>query len=73
MKATQFVTKSNNPLSALVQLSQDFPQHGRRISDLSLNSDLSAEIIANRRSFSSENSMWLNGILLDETEVDPFS
>ena len=73
MKATQFVTKSNNPLSTLAQLSQDFPQHGRRISDLTLDSGLSAEILENRRSFSSENSMWLNGILLDETEVDPFS
>ncbi|KAI7860003.1 UDP-glucose:glycoprotein glucosyltransferase-domain-containing protein [Circinella umbellata] len=73
LKATQFITKSNNPLSTLVQLSQDFPQHGRRISDISLDSDLSSEILENRRSFSSDNSMWLNGVLLDETEVDPFS
>ena len=73
LKATQFITKSNNPLSTLVQLSQDFPQHGRRISDISLDSDMSSEILENRRSFSSDNSMWLNGVLLDETEVDPFS
>ncbi|KAI9266794.1 UDP-glucose:glycoprotein glucosyltransferase-domain-containing protein [Phascolomyces articulosus] len=73
LKATQFVKKSDHPLSTLVQLSQDFPQHGRRISDLSLHTDLTGEVLENRRSFSSENAMWLNGLVLDETEVDPFS
>ncbi|KAI9482602.1 UDP-glucose:glycoprotein glucosyltransferase-domain-containing protein [Zychaea mexicana] len=73
LKATQFITKSENPLSTLVQLAQDFPMHGRRISELSLDENLVREVLENRRSFSVDNAMWLNGVVLDENEVDPFS
>ncbi|KAI8146122.1 UDP-glucose:glycoprotein glucosyltransferase-domain-containing protein [Fennellomyces sp. T-0311] len=73
LKATQFITKSENPLSTLVQLSQDFPKHGRRISDMSLNKELAEEVLENHRTAPSQNAMWLNGAVVDGDEVDPFA
>ncbi|ORZ00818.1 UDP-glucose:Glyco protein glucosyltransferase-domain-containing protein [Syncephalastrum racemosum] len=71
LKAAKFIRKSKKPLNTLVQLSQDFPKYAHRVSELHL--DESDQNTFNSIIAQGENSMWINGLPLDSTEVEAFS
>ncbi|CAG8465787.1 2505_t:CDS:10 [Scutellospora calospora] len=75
IKATQFVLEAQNPLLALSQLSQDFPKYSVPISQITLNSSFEAEILFNQRYNTGleRNSIWINGLNIDTSSVNPFS
>jgi UDP-glucose:glycoprotein glucosyltransferase len=73
IKSAQFILDSNNQLSSLIKLSQDFPKYSYSISQLSLNSTIVQEILLNQRYITNENNiLWLNGLILDHRNVNPF-
>jgi UDP-glucose:glycoprotein glucosyltransferase len=75
LKATQFIMASNDPLSTLAQLSQDFPKYAHRISKVALNEDMVNEITGNQRRLvkAGANAMWINGRKLEDDEINAFA
>lgn len=75
MKATQFVQNAKDPMSTLVQLSQDFPRYAKSVSGLTLQKPLVEEVIHNQGLLreSGLNAFWLNGRPIEPEDLDPFS
>jgi UDP-glucose:glycoprotein glucosyltransferase len=75
LQAAQFILDSENPLSTLKLLSQDFPKYANSLTDVSINETLRHEIASNQ-AFGVQpgvNAMWLNGLSIDPDQIDPFS
>ncbi|CAG8627822.1 448_t:CDS:10, partial [Ambispora leptoticha] len=78
IKATQFILSSQNPISTLVTLAQDFPKYSHSIVTkitLSNNKSLASEIHQNQQIHvaAGANAFWLNGMPFPIDSVDPFS
>ncbi|RIA98379.1 Glycosyltransferase Family 24 protein [Glomus cerebriforme] len=74
VKAAQFITASQSPLSTLAHLSQNLPKYSYHIAQLNLNSSLQQEIRINQNYVGlKSNSFWLNGLIVDPSSIDPFS
>ncbi|CDH57110.1 udp-glucose:glycoprotein glucosyltransferase [Lichtheimia corymbifera JMRC:FSU:9682] len=75
LKATQFVQNAKDPMSTLVQLSQDFPRYAKSVSGLTLQKPLVEEVIHNQGLLreSGLNAFWLNGRPIEPEDLDPFS
>ncbi|KAI8384821.1 UDP-glucose:glycoprotein glucosyltransferase-domain-containing protein [Radiomyces spectabilis] len=72
LKATQFVALSENPLSSLTQLSQDFPKYAQSISQIELEEKFRSVNDPESPLHPGLNAMWLNGLEVDMDKVDPF-
>ncbi|CAO3644351.1 unnamed protein product [Cunninghamella echinulata] len=74
MQAAQFIVSSENPLSALTHLSQDFPKYGKKLTAIEVDKDLEQEISFNQHHYvqAGTNVLWVNGIKLEDDEVNPF-
>lgn len=74
MQATQFIVSSENPLSALTHLSQDFPKYAKKMTTIEIDKDLEQEIAFNQHHYvqAGTNVLWINGIKLEDDEVNPF-
>ncbi|CAH1763728.1 8418_t:CDS:10 [Entrophospora sp. SA101] len=74
IKSAQFILDSNNQLSSLIKLSQDFPKYSYSISQLTLNTSIVKEVSLNQHYITNENNiLWLNGLILDHNNINPFS
>ncbi|CAJ0836769.1 10428_t:CDS:10 [Entrophospora sp. SA101] len=68
------IKDSNNQLSSLIKLSQDFPKYSYSISQLTLNTSIVKEVSLNQHYITNENNiLWLNGLILDHNNINPFS
>lgn len=79
MKAVQYIKQSSNPLQTLVRLAQDFPKHAHKlvtqlVPDDEIDEELLSEISRNQltKIEGGKNAIWINGLLLEESDVDPF-
>ena len=75
LQSAQLLFDSNNALSTLKQLSQNFPKYAsavaRRVMVLP---ELEEEVLSNHAKAQPGVSMvWLNGVIVPETDMDPFS
>jgi UDP-glucose:glycoprotein glucosyltransferase len=73
-QATQLILNSSDPLSTLVDLTNNFPKHmismARRIN---VTDELVEESMANEaRIAPGANIMWINGGVLQENDANPF-
>jgi UDP-glucose:glycoprotein glucosyltransferase len=73
-QATQLVLNASDPLGTLVTLTNDFPKHtismARRVN---ATDELVEEAMANEGMVGhGANIMWINGAVLQETEIHPF-
>lgn len=75
LKTAQFLIRSKQPLSDMVQIAQDFPRYAHSISQVELDHEPVEEILINQESMPAPglNVMWLNGLEIDDDQVDPFS
>ena len=74
IQATTVVMNSSDPLKALKQLSQNFPKYmlplARRVN---VTDELENEVMLNAGLVQvGVNVMWLNGQVLQDTEINPF-
>ncbi|CAE6344291.1 unnamed protein product [Rhizoctonia solani] len=84
LRATHLVMSSEDPLKALLHLSQNFPKHavsvarrwdpGRTEELKAKYESVEAEVQANMHMVSGAGNMiWLNGVALPEADINPFS
>ncbi|KAH7345399.1 UDP-glucose:glycoprotein glucosyltransferase-domain-containing protein [Rhizoctonia solani] len=84
LRATHLVMSSEDPLKALSHLSQNFPKHvvsvarrwdtGRTEELKTKHDSVEAEVQANMHMVAGAGNMvWLNGVALPETDLNPFS
>ena len=73
MKAAQLIANSSDPLQALSELSQNFPKYTSELSHrVILNASLVEEVEDNyQKAQGGVNMMWLNGITVDEKDINP--
>ncbi|KAF9915274.1 hypothetical protein BX616_006541, partial [Lobosporangium transversale] len=71
----QFVLQSEDPLKALVAVSQDFPKYQRKLSKITLNETLSRAFYKNMETASGQNSpkIWLNNQPVPHHKMNPFN
>ncbi|KAI0090064.1 glycosyltransferase family 24 protein [Irpex rosettiformis] len=74
-KATQLLYDSDDALSTLKQISQNFPKYASAIARrVTIQQDLEEEVQANHAKAQPGVSMvWLNGLVVPETEMNPFA
>jgi UDP-glucose:glycoprotein glucosyltransferase len=74
LKATFFILQSDNPLSTLQSVSQDFPMLASSIAKVAFDKKLKKEIQTIQRTLFPENTaaVWINGIEFDSESLDPF-
>lgn len=72
IKAAQYIAQSSHPLADLTQLAIDFPRYAKDIADLKLDEAFADEVL-NNGNMPGVHAMWINGISLDSTEIDPFA
>lgn len=77
-KAAHFILSNDtqDPMSALIKLSQDFPKYAAALSAdaLSPQDPVLQELQANREIYDSgTNAVWLNGLALSAKQMDPFA
>ncbi|OSX61274.1 glycosyltransferase family 24 protein [Postia placenta MAD-698-R-SB12] len=74
LKATQLIHDSDEPLSTLIHLSQNFPRHATSLSRrVTVSEDVEAEVQNNHAKVAPGGNMaWLNGMLLQEKDMNPF-
>jgi len=72
-KASQLISDSSEPLSALIQLSQNFPKYATSLSRrVVINESLADELHSNQlRVQGGVNLFWMNGVPIPEKEVNP--
>ncbi|KAJ7032380.1 UDP-glucose:glycoprotein glucosyltransferase-domain-containing protein [Mycena alexandri] len=72
-QATQLIADSDEPLSILAQLSQNFPKYMTALSRrVVVNESLQEEVHANQlKAQAGVNVMWLNGAILSEKDINP--
>ncbi|KAI9019525.1 UDP-glucose:glycoprotein glucosyltransferase-domain-containing protein [Phycomyces nitens] len=74
LKAGRFIATAENPLEALIQLSQDFPKYAKSVSQVELDDEYVHEIKENQASMirGGTNAIWFNGQGVEVEQVDPF-
>ncbi|GAA99373.1 glycosyltransferase family 24 protein [Mixia osmundae IAM 14324] len=77
LRALQMIKKSQHPLDTSVRLSQDFPKLAYQLAtewEDELDDKLARELsnAQARQIEGGRNAVWINGLLLEETEMDPF-
>ncbi|KAL1916354.1 uncharacterized protein VTP21DRAFT_5971 [Calcarisporiella thermophila] len=74
IKSTSFIVSSPNPLSAFLQLAQDFPKYQHKLAQQPLNGSTREEIGWNqhRAFYAGANIFWVNGVKLEAGRIDPF-
>ncbi|KAJ7185207.1 UDP-glucose:glycoprotein glucosyltransferase-domain-containing protein [Mycena filopes] len=72
-QATQLIADSDEPLSTLAQLSQNFPKYMAALSRrVVVNESLQEEVHANQlKAQAGVNMLWFNGAILPEKEINP--
>lgn len=75
VKAASFILQNENPLEALVKLTQDFPKFSTSIAAHEVSEDFAAEFEENRslKVPPGINWLWMNGVQLIERQVEPFT
>lgn len=75
MNAAAYVMDSEDPLEALLKLSQNFPKHSSKVAAHNASKDLLQEIRFNRARMipAGYNAMWINGLQIDSRQIDAFS
>lgn len=75
LKASSFILQSDNPLSMLARLSQDFPRYSTAIAAHNVSAQFVTEHEYNRKRLvpSGMNVLWINGLQIPERQVDAFS
>ncbi len=74
LQAAQLVYDSEDKLSTLKHLAQNFPRYaGALARRIAVSTDLLDELAANQpRARGGVNMVWLNGVALDERNINPF-
>lgn len=75
LKSSSFVMQSENPLDALLRLSEDFPKYSGAMAAYNVSSDFRAEHNHNREVMllPGNNVMWMNGLQLADRQIDAFT
>ncbi|KAJ5492577.1 UDP-glucose:glycoprotein glucosyltransferase 1 [Penicillium diatomitis] len=75
LNTASYVMDSENPLETLLRLSQDFPKYSTAIAAHNASEELRQEIHINRGRMipAGYNVMWINGMQIDERQIDAFS
>ncbi|KAH7376602.1 UDP-glucose:glycoprotein glucosyltransferase [Plectosphaerella cucumerina] len=75
LKAASFIMQSQNPLDALVKLTQDLPKFSASIAAHDVSEDFEKEHKLNREHMvpSGTNVLWMNGIQLIERQIQPYT
>ena len=75
LKASSFVTQSENPFETLIKLSQDFPKYSTAMAAHNASNEFLVEHSENRGMLvpSGMNIMWINGVQIVERQVDAFT
>lgn len=70
-----YVMGSEDPLDTLIKLSQDFPKYSSVVAAHNATVPLKKEVRANRARMipSGGNLMWINGVQIDQRQIDAFS
>ncbi|KAJ5667076.1 hypothetical protein N7507_002940 [Penicillium longicatenatum] len=70
-----YVLDSVNPLDTLIKLSQNFPKYSSVVAAHNATVPLKKEVRANRARMipSGGNLMWINGVQIDQRQIDAFS
>lgn len=72
VKASSFIMQSEDPLEALVKVSQDFPKYSSAIASQNATVEFLAEHEYNRAQFvpAGYNAIWMNGVQLIERQIE---
>jgi UDP-glucose:glycoprotein glucosyltransferase len=75
MNSAAYVMDSEDPLSTLLKLSQNFPKYSSVVAAHNATKELRNEIRVNRARMipPGYNVMWINGVQIDARQVDAFS
>ena len=75
IQATQLLSDSHSALTVLEQLSQNFPKYASSVARrVTPKEELKEEIVTNARlAQPGLNAMWLNGLQLQEPQINPLS
>ena len=75
LKASSYIMASENPFSALIKVSQDFPKHSSSISKMNISTELVSEHHSNREIFlpAGYNAVWMNGMQIEARQMDAFA
>ncbi|THC95780.1 hypothetical protein EYZ11_004733 [Aspergillus tanneri] len=75
VNAVSYVLDRDDPLDALVKLSQDFPKYSSRVAAHNVTMELLHDIRSSRLQMlpSGMNVMWINGVQIDSRQMDAFS
>lgn len=70
-----YVLDSASPLDTLVKLSENFPKYSSQLASHNSSADLRKEVRVNRGRMipSGNNFIWINGVQIEERQVDAFS
>ncbi|KAJ6166506.1 hypothetical protein N7470_001953 [Penicillium chermesinum] len=70
-----YVMDSEDPLDTLVKLSENFPKYSAKVAGHDASVELRKEVRVNRGRMipSGHNFMWINGVQIDERQIDAFS
>ncbi|KAJ5933375.1 hypothetical protein N7454_005704 [Penicillium verhagenii] len=70
-----YVRDSENPLDTLIKLSQNFPKYSSAVAAHNASVPLKREVRANRARMipAGANLMWINGVQIDQRQIDAFS
>jgi len=75
MKAASFVMDSEDPLTTLLKLLQDFPKHTSSVAAIDINPDITDALQGNWDSFlgPGQNALWINGVQLENSDINAFA
>lgn len=75
MKAASFVMDSEDPLTTLLKLLQDFPKHTSSVAAVGINPDVTDALQGNWDSFlgPGQNALWINGVQLENSDINAFA
>lgn len=75
LKAASFVMQNEDPLEALVKLTQDLPKFTTSIASHEISPGFAQEHRTNRLKLAPAgvNNLWMNGVKLIERQIDPFT
>jgi len=75
MKAASFVMDSEDPLTTLLKLLQDFPKHASSVAAIGINPDIADALQGNWDSFlgPGQNALWINGVQLGDSDINAFA
>lgn len=75
LKTSSFVMESENPLEALLKVSQDFPKYSSSIAKQNASAEFVAEHRKNREIFlpPGYNVIWMNGMQVEARQMDAFA